>query len=300
MVGERGGLSAVIVGYRQPDLACEALRALAEGSRVPDEFVVVDVDPLQPFDPGACEVDVPVRVLATDDNPGYAAACNRGAAETSGSWVLFLNADVAVSADAVAGVLAEAARHPDVGIATCRLVKSDRSTDLACHRGIPTVIDSLAYKLRLDRLAPRSRTLGHYHLTWLDLSESHDVEACCGAFSLVRREALEAVGGWEEGYRFYGEDLDLCARVRQAGWRVRYVGGYTALHHKGAASNLSRDPRDLSAEQRRTRDWVRASVLDAHERFYHEHMEDTTPRLLRPLVGAMFRAQRWRSERERD
>jgi hypothetical protein len=80
---------------------------------------------------------------------------------------------------------------------------------------------------------------------------------------------------------------------------VRYVGEHTALHLKGAASYLSRDPKDLSDEQRRTQDWVRGAVLDAHERFYHEHMERTTARTLRPLVELMFRAQRWRFERER-
>ena len=119
-------------------------------------------------------------------------------------------------------------------------MRPDGSLDHACHRGIPSVIDLLVYKARLDRLAPRSRRLGHYRLSWLNPATVHDVEACSGAFLLMRREVLDAVGGWDERYWFYAEDLDLCLRVAQAGWRVQYVGSATAVHVKGGSSNLRR------------------------------------------------------------
>lgn len=288
MVGEGRALGVVVVGYRQPQLVCQALRALVHGSRVPDAVVVVDVDPTDPFEPDACALDLPVRVVTVAGNPGYAAACNAGAAALETPWLLFLNADVTVSTTAVAAVLAEAAADPDVGVATCRLVLPDRTMDHACHRGIPSVWDSLAYKLHLDRLAPRWRTVGHYRLSWLDPSATHDVEACSGAFALVRRDALDAIGGWDEAYRFYAEDLDLCLRMRAAGWRVRYVGEHTALHQKGAARRSATNS-----------EWVRTAALEAHHRFYHQHLEADTNRLLRPLVELMFRLQRWRLERGR-
>ena len=110
------------------------------------------------------------------------------------------------------------------------------------------------------------------------------MEACSGAFLLIRREALEAVGGWDERYWFYAEDLDLCLRVTQAGWRVRYVGTASAVHVKGSSSNLRRSPSDLTDEQRATRRRVREAIIDSHERFYREHLEAGTARPLRPLV----------------
>jgi GT2 family glycosyltransferase len=134
--------------------------------------------------------------------------------------------------------------------------------------------------------------LGHYRLSWLDPNESHDVEACSGAFLLVRREAFEAVGGWDERYWFYAEDLDLCLRVTQAGWRVRYVGTATAVHVKGGSSNLRRSPGGLTPEQRATRRRVREAIIDSHERFYREHLEADTARPLGPLVSLMFRLDR--------
>ncbi len=287
-------LSVVIVNHHRPDLLADALVALYASERRPDEIAVVETDATDapPLPADDRTPAVPVRLLLLPDNPGYAAACNRGAAQVSGDWILFMNADVNVSPECLGAVLAEATADPGIGIATCRLVRPDGSLDHACHRGIPSVVDSLVYKARLDRLAPHSRRLGHYRLSWLDPSTVHDVEACTGAFLLIRREALEAVGGWDERYWFYAEDLDLCLRVTQAGWRVRYVGTASAVHVKGSSSNLRRSPSDLTDEQRATRRRVREAIIDSHERFYREHLEAGTARPLRPLVGLMFRLDR--------
>jgi GT2 family glycosyltransferase len=260
----------------------------------------VDVESTGPvgLDQGA--VDGPkLRVLALADNPGYAAACNRGASQTSGDWVLFMNSDVMVEPSCLGEVLGAVADDPGIGIATCRLVLPDGRLDHACHRGIPSPFDSLAYKARLDRLLPRSRRLGHYRMSWLDPAESHDVEACSGAFLLIRREALSAVNGWDERYWFYAEDLDLCLRVAQAGWRVRYVGSAAAVHLKGASSNLHRNERDLTRAQVETRRRVRRAIVDSHELFYQEHFEARTSRLVRPLVTTMFAVQRRLARRAR-
>jgi GT2 family glycosyltransferase len=288
-------VSVVVVNYRRPDLLSDALRALQASSLHPAEIVVVEVEatepPLLPID--AAQAVVPLQFLPLADNPGYAAACNRGAALARGDWLLFLNADVTIDPECLATVMAEVAADPSVGIGTCRLVRPDGSLDHACHRGIPSVLDSLIYKSRLDRLAPSSRRLGHYRLAWLDPLTVHDIEACTGAFLLIRREVYTAVGGWDERYWFYAEDLDLCLRVTQAGWRVRYVGTAAATHVKGSSSNLRRSPRGLSDEQRATRQRVREAAVESHERFYREHLAAATARPLRPLVRAMFAGQRF-------
>jgi GT2 family glycosyltransferase len=292
MVSAGTSLSIVIVNYRRADLLEQALHALRASGRQPDEVVAVDVAPTAPL---SFSLEPHERLLSFDDNPGYAAACNRGAAQTSGDWVLFMNADVFVAEDCIGGVITEAESDPGIGVATCRLMKPDGHLDHACHRGIPSVRDSLAYKAGLDRLLPRSRRLGHYRLTWLDPTETHDVEACSGAFLLIRRGALMALHGWDEGYRFYAEDLDLCARVTAAGWRIRYVGTQTAVHLKGSSSHLHRRSRELAPEERATRRDAHAAAIDSHERFYEQHLERDTARVARPLVRLMFAAQRRRA-----
>lgn len=292
-------LSVVIVDHHRPDLLAEALRALYVSTLRPDEVIVVEVDSQVAPDLPADDRDPAQRprVLVCADNPGYAAACNRGAAQASGDWILFMNADVMVSTGCLADVMAEAEADPGIGIATPRLVRPDGRLDHACHRGIPSVIDSLAYKARLDRLFPRSRFLGHYRLAWLDERGTHDVEACTGAFLLIRRTAFSAVGGWDERYWFYAEDLDLCLRVTQAGWRIRFVGSTSAVHVKGSSSNLRRSAHGLTPEQQAIRRRVREAVVDSHERFYRQHLRATTMPLLRPLVALMFRLDRARARR---
>jgi GT2 family glycosyltransferase len=203
-----------------------------------------------------------------------------------------MNSDVMVDPDCLGDLLDAVDGDASIGIATCRHRRPDGRLDHACHRGIPSVFDSLAYKSGLDRLRPGSRRLGHYRLTWLDPAESHDVEACTGAFLLMRREAFEAVGGWDEAYWFYAEDLDLCLRASREGWRVRYVATASAVHLKGASSNLRADERKLSPTQAQTRRRVQRAIVDSHERFYHQHLEATTVRPLRPLVRLMFAVQR--------
>jgi GT2 family glycosyltransferase len=294
-------LSVIVVNYRRPDLLADALQALRLSQRRPDEVIIVEVEAITAPVILADEQGpvMPTRVLMLQDNPGYAAACNRGAKDARGDWLLFMNADVTPAVDCLGTVLEEAMSDPGIGIATCRLMKPDGSLDHACHRGIPSVFDSLAYKARLDRLWPGSKRLVHYRLSWLDPSAVHDIEACTGAFLLIRRDVFDAVGGWDERYWFYAEDLDLCLRVSQAGGRVRFVGTTTATHLKGASSHLRQDPRSLDDEQRATRQRVERAVVEAHDLFYREHLEARTPRILRPFIAAQFGLQRRLQRRAR-
>ncbi len=292
MVSAGDGLSIVIVNHRREDLLIRALDALRGSEHAPDEVVIVDVEPTRPLEASLRSNEC---LLVIDDNPGYSAACNRGAGLTSGGWVLFLNDDVFVEPGCLGGVLAEATADDSIGIATCRLTMPDGELDHACHRGLPTVFDSLVYKARLDRLLPQSHRLGHYRLSWLDPGGVHDVEACAGAFLLIRRDVFQAVGGWDEAYHFYAEDLDLCARVRAAGYRVRYVGTQQAVHVKGGSSHFKARADDLTEAELGTRDRARVAAILAHERFYEQHMEAATARPIRPLVRLMYTAQRRRA-----
>jgi len=296
-------VTVVVVDYRNPALLGQCLSRLFAAERIPADVVVVDVDPLGELVLPAEVTNVPdgprLHVATTSDNPGYAAACNRGAAGAASEWLLFMNSDVLVERDTLGVVLDAVASDQTVGIATPRLELPGGGIDHACHRGIPSPFDSLWYKVRLDRLFPRSRRFGRYRMTWLDTREVHDIESCTGAFLLIRREALEAVGGWDEGYWFYAEDLDLCLRVGRAGWRVRYVGTASALHLKSSSSHVRRRDAELDPQQLETRRRVRRAIVESHERFYRQHLEAGTARPVRPLVSAMFALQRRAAARAR-
>ena len=110
------------------------------------------------------------------------------------------------------------------------------SLDKACRRGFPTPAVALYHFLYLDRLFPTSPRFGRYNVTYLDPDQPAEVDSLVGAFMLLRREALEQAGLFDEAFFMYGEDLDLCYRIRQHGWKIWYQPGTVVLHHKGASS----------------------------------------------------------------
>jgi GT2 family glycosyltransferase len=289
-------LSAIIVNHRSNALADACARSLLAGSLVPHEIIVVDNEGTDGGISDPVRTSGRVRVLSRPDNQGYAASCNLGARESQGSVLLFLNADVTVSEACMARCLAEIESDATVGIVTPRLVRSDGSLDHACHRGLPTPLASLAYSLGVDRLLPRSRRLGRYRMSWLDPETDHDVEACSGAFLMLPRPALDAVGGWDERYHFYAEDLDLCLRVGRAGWRVRFLGTITATHLKGAFSNLEVPDGLLDPPQREIKQRVKRDIIASHQLFYREHLRGSASPPARAAIGLAFAMQQLRLE----
>ena len=285
---------AVVVNYRTYELVETCIAALKTSAAAPEDLVVVDNES-DPQKVAALVQALPtIRVVASPGNDGYARACNQGWKGATTDFVLFINPDVTVRPDCIARCLEACTQDQSIGIVTCRLVRPDGTLDHACHRGIPTPVASLAYALRLDRVWPRSRRLARYTMAWLDPETVHDVEACSGAFMLVRRSALEAVGGWDERYWFYAEDLDLCLRVGHAGLRVRYVGTATATHIKGASSHLRERSRDLAPRELTHKRMIQGAIVDSHSLFFREHFEGTTAWPISTAIRAMFAAQRLR------
>lgn len=293
-VSSTASVAAVIVNYRRYDLLKRCIESLLTSSRPPDQIIVVD---------NATEGDrlariaatfPTIRVIGNDDNRGYAVACNQGWRAADAEQVLFLNADITLPPECLARCLDEFLSQPDVAVLTCRLLRPDGRFDHACHRGTPTPFASLAYALRLHRAFPRSLRLARYTMSWLDPRGTHDIEACSGAFMLVRRADLEAVAGWDERYWFYAEDLDLCLRLRRRGQRVRYLGTTTAIHVKGASSNLRAASRHLPPEERLHKRRVQRAIVDSHHLYFREHFQRTTPLPLSFAIRGMFAMQRLR------
>ena len=151
-------------------------------------------------------------------------------------YALLLNPDTVLPPDALANTVAFMDAHPDVGILGPRLVREDGSLDRACRRSFPTPAVSFYRFSGLGRLFPKSPRFGRYNLTYLDEHVQADVDSVVGAFMLMRGEALEQAGLLDETFFMYGEDIDLCYRIKKRGWRVVYYPQVTVLHIKGAAS----------------------------------------------------------------
>jgi O-antigen biosynthesis protein len=243
-------LSVIIVNYNVRDYLGNALRSVSEALRgIDGEVIVVD----NASDDGSVEMvrsDHPsVKVISNAKNLGFAAANNLALREARGRYLLLLNPDTVVQEDTFQAIIRFLDGHPRAGIAGCRILNPDGTLQPACRRSFPTPWVAFTKISGLSALYPRSRAFGRYNLGYLDPEASHEVDAVSGSFMAVRREAYEQAGGLDEEYFMYGEDLDWCYKIKQAGWEVWYVADTRIIHYKGES--------------------VRRSDIDEVRTFYH-------------------------------
>ena len=210
--------------------------------------------------PGGSPTTAGAQVLANERTLGFGANINRGVAATSAPYVVVSNADIEVTPGAIATLTAFADKHPRCGIAAPQLRYPDGRWQPS-RRSFPTVRGTLVRRTPLRKLLhPEERQRRHYLLDERPTAPAQS-DWLLGAFLLLRREMLEELGGLDEGYHLYGDDIDLAYRARQAGWERWYVPGATVIHHHQAVT----DRRFLT---RRTL-WHWRSIL----RFVRKHPE---------------------------
>lgn len=194
-----------------------------------------------------------VRILERPDNPGFGAAVNLALAGTTTPYVAAANADVAPHPGALEALLAVARTHPAAGVLAPRLRTPDGTTQHSVHP-FPSLRQVVAVDLGLGRLVPGERRRLALEGAW-DPAVPRDVDWAHGAFLLVRREAWDAVGGFDPAMWMYAEDLDLCWRVRRAGWSVRYVPDALVEHHVAASTTQAFGGDRLARSQRAADAW---------------------------------------------
>jgi N-acetylglucosaminyl-diphospho-decaprenol L-rhamnosyltransferase len=237
-------LDVVIVSYRCRELLRACLGSLSEysPSRPMTVFVVDNAS-----DDGTIEMvksEFPkVRLRAARENLGFARANNLAIREGSASYVLALNPDTRVTADALDRMMKLMDERPDIGIAGCRLVLQDGTFDHAAKRSFPTPLSAVAHFAGIGRRVNASARLAQYRAPELNEHASGPVDAVNGAFMLMRRTALDQVGLFDEGYWMYMEDLDLCYRFARAGWLTWYEPRAKVIHIKAGTSGRYRKPR---------------------------------------------------------
>jgi hypothetical protein len=236
-------LSVVVVTYRSKDHVLACLDSLAAGVRPRSrdavaldwECVVLDNDS-HDGTPELIERGAPwARLVRTGANLGYAKAVNRGFAETSGALVLVLNPDCVWREGGILELVSWLREHPRCGIAAPRIVNPDGSLEYSV-RAYPSPAAFLfnRYSL-LTRLWPGNPWTRRYLLSDWDHRTPRSVDWASGAALLVRRAAVAAVGGMDEAYFMFNEDVDWCRRMNLSGWSVDYVPGAEVVHHIGAS-----------------------------------------------------------------
>jgi N-acetylglucosaminyl-diphospho-decaprenol L-rhamnosyltransferase len=215
------------------------IRASIEPLASDAEVQVVAVDNASTDTTLAAIADLDVRSIALEENIGFGAACNVGWRSSRAPWVLFLNPDTRIEPATVRRLAEIAASGDHIGALGPKLVTSSGELDYSLRR-FPRLRSTFARAVFLQRILP--------HASWVDevirdpgaYAVAGAVDWITGACLLVRRTALEEVGGFDERFFMYCEDKDLCARLWDAGYTVGYEPSLVCEHEGGKGSEASR------------------------------------------------------------
>ena len=222
------GIAAVVVSYRSASTLDECLVRL-RAARGVEQIRVVD----NGSDDGSLEIlqrhalaDPRLRFIANPDNPGFAVACNQGAADSDAPWLAFVNPDLQVRPDSLHRLRGHALALGGQALVGADLHGADGLRDGAARRRDPDFAAMLRHPAagaRLDVAMDPGRPL-------------QPLDAVSGALMLMPRELFVRIGGFDQGYRLHAEDLDLCRRARQAGAVVAVANDVPVLHVRGVSS----------------------------------------------------------------
>jgi GT2 family glycosyltransferase len=235
-------VSVIIVNWNSQAYVRQCLTSLFTHCRSQKlEVLVVDGASFDGCDEMLAREFPSVRFVQSPVNVGFARANNLGARHAIGRHLLLLNPDTEFIEDSLSSLVARLESLPGAVAVGCRLLNRDRTLQKSCVQSFPTVLNQMLDSEFLRRRFPRSRLWG---MAALERTEPTEVEVLSGACILVRRECFERIGGFTERYFMYGEDLDLCFKLRKAGGRVYHVPDTSLVHFGGgstaqAASNFS-------------------------------------------------------------
>lgn len=238
-------LSIIIVNYNTYHLTKQTIDSIIEKEHIFNyEIILVDnassdgsIEALKKDFSSLISKKV-LKVFINNSNLGFAKANNIGIKNSVGKFALLLNSDTVIKDDCLEKCLSEIDKDPNIGALGCKVVLPDGKLDHACKRGFPTPKASLYYLLKLYKKNPIR--YGQYDALHLDENQTGQVDCLMGAFMLIPKAVLNEVGLLDENFFMYGEDIDLCYRIKENNYKILYYPEAAITHHKGGSSKKRR------------------------------------------------------------
>jgi hypothetical protein len=277
-------LSVIILSYNTSSITKKNLLSLLKAiDNVKNQIEVIVVDN------GSTDRSVEMlknlkssslKIIFNKKNLGYPKGNNQALKVASSKYVLFLNSDVILDNVNFADLLVYLDNHQDVGVLTVKVILPNGKIDPASHRGFPTLWNSFCYFFGLEKIFGKmgifGKVFGGYHLTSLNLSKIHEIDSPSGAFYLAGKKILDKLGGFDEKFFMYGEDLDLSFRIKELGYKIVYYPKFQVTHLKYSSG--------LKTEDLKTRKTTNNYFYDAMKIFYKKHYHDQNPFFVNRLV----------------
>ncbi len=177
-----------------------------------------------------------VKVVANKTNLGFGKAVNQAATEARGDYLLILNPDTVIKEDTISTLLNYLEQNEHVGMVGPKILNADGSFQPACKRSFPSLHVAIPKILGLSKLFPKAKWAGKYNLSYLDPDQEHTVDAISGACMLLRKNLFQKLGGFDEQFFMFGEDLDICRRMWDMNVEIHYVPTTQIVHYQGESS----------------------------------------------------------------
>ncbi|MDB6093010.1 MAG: glycosyl transferase family 2 [Verrucomicrobia bacterium] len=243
-------ISVIIVSWNASKYLEECLDSLSRGISCAYEVIVVD-NASSDGSPDMVEAKFPwVTLIRSNVNLGFSKGNNVGIARSRGKYLALVNSDVNVFPSCLDLLVAFMDKHRDVGMLGPRILFGDRRQQSSC-RLFPTLWNNFCEVFYLNKVFPRSKFFSGEHMFYFGFDEVREVEVLVGCFVVARREATDQFGLLDEGFFFYGEDIDWSQRCRDAGWKVMFDPEPVSVHYCGGST--ANDPIRFSVAQLKAR-----------------------------------------------
>jgi len=230
-------ISVIVVSWNGREYLRDCLQSIRQTRASSVHEVIVVDNASADGSPEMVAAEFPeVRLLRMEQNLGFARANNLAFEQATGSHLALVNSDVVVHPGCLQELAAFLDDHDDVGMVGPRIIGGDGQLQRTC-RCLPSVWNSLCRAVALDRLFPRYPMFSSYEMRYFGHDRVAEVEVLSGCFCMVRRKAIDEVGGLDERFFFYAEDFDWCKRFVEAGWRVTFDPRATATHFGGGSTS---------------------------------------------------------------
>jgi len=274
-------LSIIILNYNSADYLKKCLESISKSDIGNYKYEVIVVDNLSTdnsIDLAKNFTNIYLQSTIYDllkTNLGFAHGNNQGLKKINSEtrFVLFLNPDTLVEKDTLKKMIEFFDQNKNVDAATCQIdLALTGQMQPECHRGFPTPWNSFCYFTGLSKLFPHSKTFSGYFMGDLDTSIPHKIDACVGAFLMVKKEVGDKVKWWNEKYFFYGEDLNFCYQMKKNNFNLYFNPNCKITHFQGVSSGLISKSKHLSKASRETKIKIAKASTQSMRIFYQENL----------------------------
>lgn len=232
----KNNLSIIIINYNVKNLLNDCINSLYESLKgIRFEIIVIDnastddsVEMLYMHHPQ-------IKTIVNTQNIGFGAANNQGLAEASGDFILLLNPDTIIFPDTIAKTLKFCQEHPEVGIVGCKILNPDKTLQPSCNY-FPNLLDYIWETFFVDKLFPRNKLIGRFHMSYFNHDVIAEVDCVKGAFMMVKKQVIAEIKGFDEDFFIYSEEMDLCYRAKQKGWKIFFYPDAEIIHYGGQST----------------------------------------------------------------